>query len=196
MVTDLISEAFLADFHRFVERRGCPETLATDNGSNFVGAHKELRDFLYNFLNSTATQTLPARSPHFGRLWEAAIRSMKLLLFKTVKRHQLFEHIMYYFSKLLYIVAHSSLWTPVQQTVSKYLHLVIFLSAKLSKLFKLNCTWIKNQWFKALESLPKNSCRFLDSLVKIIPVQFTDIEQVASNEIISESRRFGTNQRH
>ncbi len=47
MVTDLISEAFLADFHRFIGRRGCPETLATDNGSNFVGAQKELRNYLY-----------------------------------------------------------------------------------------------------------------------------------------------------
>ncbi len=106
MVTDLTSEAFLAALRRFIGRRGYPETLATDNGSNFVGAQKELRD-LYTFLNSTATRRstnlfctthhikwthTPARSPHFGGLWEAAVKSMKFLLFKTVKPHQLFEH--------------------------------------------------------------------------------------------------------
>jgi len=106
MVTDLTSEAFLAALRRFISRRGCPETLTTDNGSNFVGAQKELKD-LYSFLNSTDTQKstnffctthhikwihTPARSPHFGGLWEAAVKSMKLLLFKTVKPHSLFEH--------------------------------------------------------------------------------------------------------
>ncbi len=44
MVTDLTSEAFLAALCRFIGRRGCPETLAMDNGSNFVGAQKELRE--------------------------------------------------------------------------------------------------------------------------------------------------------
>ncbi len=106
MVTDLTSEAFLAALRRFIGRRGCPETLATDNGSKFVGAQKELRD-LYTFLNSTATRRstnlfctthhikwthTPTRSPHFDGLWEAAVKSMKFLLFKTVKPHQLFEH--------------------------------------------------------------------------------------------------------
>ena len=101
MVLNLTTADFLAALRRFVARRGCPETLATDNGTNFIGAQRKLK-MLYQFLNSSETQLsvdrfcttqnvkwkhTPARSPHFGGLWEAAIHSMKLLLYKVVGSH-------------------------------------------------------------------------------------------------------------
>ncbi len=42
LVTDLTSEAFLAALRRFIGRRGCPETLATDNGSKFCRSSKRI----------------------------------------------------------------------------------------------------------------------------------------------------------
>ncbi len=50
VVRDLSSEGFLAALRCFVARRGCPETLTTDNGANFIGAQRELKD-LYSTLN-------------------------------------------------------------------------------------------------------------------------------------------------
>lgn len=50
MVTDLISEAFLAAFNRFTSRRGCLTEIYSDNGRNFIGARNELIKF-------TKTQT-------------------------------------------------------------------------------------------------------------------------------------------
>ena len=44
MVLDLTTERFLAALRRFVARRGCPVNLATDNGSNFVGAEQDLKE--------------------------------------------------------------------------------------------------------------------------------------------------------
>ncbi len=38
IVRDLSAKGFLAALRCFVTRRGCPETLATDNGTNFIGA--------------------------------------------------------------------------------------------------------------------------------------------------------------
>ena len=46
-VSDLSTESFLAAFHRFASRRGCPSQVVSDNGRNFVGAAKAIaQDFL------------------------------------------------------------------------------------------------------------------------------------------------------
>ena len=51
LVTDLSTEAFFACFRRSISRRGCPKTLRTDNGTNFVGAWRELH-VIYHLLQS------------------------------------------------------------------------------------------------------------------------------------------------
>lgn len=43
LVSDLTTEAFLAALDRFINRRGMVRKLFSDNGTNFVGAFKELR---------------------------------------------------------------------------------------------------------------------------------------------------------
>ena len=91
VVSDLTTEAFLACLRRFVARRGLPMELRSDNGSNFKGAKNDLTD-LYNLLSSSSTTSaisayllsqrvqwhcIPERAPHFGGLWEAAVKSTK-----------------------------------------------------------------------------------------------------------------------
>ena len=51
LVSDLTSEAFIAALRRFIARRGFCVTIYSDNGTNFVGANKELRE-LRNLLQS------------------------------------------------------------------------------------------------------------------------------------------------
>ena len=94
LVMDLSMEAFLAALRRFVTRRGRPALLLTENGTNFMGAKWELDD-IYPLLTTQDTQEVvsqyltdqrivwshsPARSPHFGGIWEAGVKQMKLLL--------------------------------------------------------------------------------------------------------------------
>ena len=55
VVRDLSSDCFLAALHCFVAHRGCPETLTTDNGTNFIGAQRELKDL--------------SMHPRLGMLW-------------------------------------------------------------------------------------------------------------------------------
>lgn len=43
LVSSLTTEAFLESLRRFIARRGQPNTIYTDNGTNFVGAYKELQ---------------------------------------------------------------------------------------------------------------------------------------------------------
>ena len=96
-MADLTSEAFIASLRRFTALYGVPCHIYSDNGSNFVGAHKELsslRDLLLAVLQLCLTKDLqwhfsPSRDPDFGGLWEAAVKAMKALLRKVVGAHVL-----------------------------------------------------------------------------------------------------------
>ena len=92
VVSDQTTSAFQACLRRFISRRNCPSHIYSDNGPNFVGAKNDLNK-LYKFLkqeeNDSAIQhyllehlqvtwhNIPQRAPHFGGLWESAVRSMK-----------------------------------------------------------------------------------------------------------------------
>ncbi len=58
----------------------------------------------------------PARSPHFGGLWEAAIKSMKLLLAKVVGSHNLFIGELYSVTVDIEAVLNSRPLTPLDST--------------------------------------------------------------------------------
>ncbi|XP_058817755.1 uncharacterized protein LOC131681066 [Topomyia yanbarensis] len=77
-VENLSTVAFLATLQRFVSRRGVPEEIYSDNGTNFVGAKNELRE-LYEMFKKQMTeqkifefcqpkQTIPPYAPQFGGL--------------------------------------------------------------------------------------------------------------------------------
>ncbi|XP_011858216.1 PREDICTED: uncharacterized protein LOC105555782 [Vollenhovia emeryi] len=90
-VVSELSDAFLNSFKRFIGRRGRPTDVFSDNGTNFVGANRELEE-LRNLLAKEEHQRkivdatssdgikwhfIPPRAPHFGGLWEAAVKSFK-----------------------------------------------------------------------------------------------------------------------
>ena len=55
LVSDLSSDAFIACLRRFIARRGKPTLLWSDHGTNFVGASRELREFV-EFLEQQKSQ--------------------------------------------------------------------------------------------------------------------------------------------
>lgn len=97
-VSDLTTEKFIAALKRFMGRRGNCQTLHCDNATNFVGANNKLRDLEEAIYNDKAKaniltecqkrnvkfEFIPPRAPHFGGLWEAAVKSAKHLLLKNV----------------------------------------------------------------------------------------------------------------
>ncbi|XP_018375289.1 PREDICTED: uncharacterized protein LOC108769043 [Trachymyrmex cornetzi] len=89
LVSSLSTEDFMSAFRRFCARRGTCSHVYSDNGTNLVGAANELKE-IYEFLKTQesciatrlATQNIkwhfiPPRSPHFGGLWETAVKSVK-----------------------------------------------------------------------------------------------------------------------
>lgn len=102
VVSDYSADAFIATFKRFTARRGHCATLYSDKGTNFVGADAELRSLFHNARSDTLKsirQTLsdegtiwkfnPPGAPHFGGIWEAAVKSTKHHLRRVVGDHSL-----------------------------------------------------------------------------------------------------------
>ncbi|XP_036146048.1 uncharacterized protein LOC118646704 [Monomorium pharaonis] len=91
VVSDLTTDGFIAALRRFVARRGMPEHIHSDNGTNFVGANNKLKE-MYALLNSDTHKEhvakfandhritwhfTPPYAPHFGGLWEASVKLFK-----------------------------------------------------------------------------------------------------------------------
>ncbi|XP_050309035.1 uncharacterized protein LOC126745307 [Anthonomus grandis grandis] len=102
IVSSLSTEAFLMTFKRFISRRGNPTVVFSDNATNFAGARNQLRE-LYEFFridkqydalktfltqNETEWRFIPPRSPHWGGIWESAIKSTKYHLYRIMKNSQ------------------------------------------------------------------------------------------------------------
>ncbi|XP_053690742.1 uncharacterized protein LOC128739288 [Sabethes cyaneus] len=91
LIADLSSSACINAVKRFVARRGRILELHCDYATAFVGADRELRNMRKEFLRQFQTEYwkgycivngitfrhIPARSPHFGGIWEAGIKSFK-----------------------------------------------------------------------------------------------------------------------
>ena len=98
LVKDATSDSLVACLSRFCSRRGLPLTIHSDNGSTMIGAKNELSD-LYSVLQTPETQNCiqsyllnqrvrwdltPVKAPHFGGLWEAAVKAAKYHLKRVV----------------------------------------------------------------------------------------------------------------
>ena len=96
VVSDLTTDGFLAALKRFTARRGKPLNILFC--TNFVGANNELRE-LYALLNSKSHKEccikslsdqgikchfIPPLSPHFGGIWESAVKCFKHHLRRVV----------------------------------------------------------------------------------------------------------------
>lgn len=98
LVSDLSSNTFILTLKRFIARRGNPTEIYSDNATNFIGAKNQLHDFYKFFKNQTNFQNIceflslsetkwtfiPPNSPHWGGLWEAAVKSTKFHIKRVI----------------------------------------------------------------------------------------------------------------
>ncbi|XP_059223054.1 uncharacterized protein LOC131996886 [Stomoxys calcitrans] len=91
LCSDLSSASFRAAFVRFVGRRGLPQKLMSDNGTNFVGAERAFNFQYVHFLKAISKDIvekyathgfqwtfIPPNAPHMGGIWEAGVKSFKM----------------------------------------------------------------------------------------------------------------------
>ena len=97
VVENCETDAFINSLRRFVNRRGCPTKMFSDNGTNFRGASAELKEVI-NGLDKVAIADFatnmkivwdfnPPKAPHMGGCWERMVRSVKEVLFGLMKDH-------------------------------------------------------------------------------------------------------------
>ncbi|XP_058817559.1 uncharacterized protein LOC131680861 [Topomyia yanbarensis] len=86
VVASLTTDSCKKAIRRFVARRGAPQEIFSDQGTNFVGSKREFErevDRINGCLASTFTDTTtqwhlnPPASPHIGGCWERMVRSVK-----------------------------------------------------------------------------------------------------------------------
>ncbi|XP_043191513.1 uncharacterized protein LOC122364821 [Amphibalanus amphitrite] len=89
---DLSTDSFLCALRRFVARRGGVRSLRSDQGTNFIGAEKELKEEVNKLkqhegeIHEAALRLgidwrfHPPHASHFGGVWERQIRTIRKLL--------------------------------------------------------------------------------------------------------------------
>ncbi|XP_059086776.1 uncharacterized protein LOC131883340 [Tigriopus californicus] len=90
VVFDKSTDSFIQALKRFMARRGQVKVMRSDNGTNFVGAERELRGVFHDLKHDEIRGELqtkhiewifnPPYAHHFGGVWEREIRTMRRVL--------------------------------------------------------------------------------------------------------------------
>ncbi|XP_043064461.1 uncharacterized protein LOC122320332 [Drosophila ficusphila] len=99
LIRDLPTVSFLHGLKRFICTRRRPRQIWSDNATNFVGARNEQLELRRLFLSDEHQKAtldfclaelidwrfIPPRSPHFGGLWEAAVKTAKYHFYRAIR---------------------------------------------------------------------------------------------------------------
>lgn len=85
IIYSMNSDSCIMSLRNFIARRGTPRVIISDNGTNFHGSDRELRQALESIESHCAPagiewKFIPPASPHMGGSWERLIRSVKQVL--------------------------------------------------------------------------------------------------------------------
>ena len=100
----LDTESCLAAVTRFIARRGYPSAIISDNGTNFVGAAKELKAFMDEWDRAKVESDLaqkkiiwrfnPPGAPHFGGIWKRLDQSCKNVIIAILDHRSLTDEVL------------------------------------------------------------------------------------------------------
>lgn len=106
VAVSLDTDDFICALRRFTCRRGVPKILTSDNGTNFRGADRELRDCIEAMKHDEIATRLatedqiewkfnPPSGPHFGGVWERLVRSVKTNIRVVIGNKSLRDDVLY-----------------------------------------------------------------------------------------------------
>ena len=95
VIHSMDTSSFINALQRFVCRRGQPKEITSDNGTNFVGAEREIRQSMkdwnqtkiHDYLHQRGIQWKfnPPAASHMGGIWERSIRTVRKVLCFVMK---------------------------------------------------------------------------------------------------------------
>ena len=123
IVTSMDTSSCAMGIERFVSRRGTPAMIWSDNGTNFIGAEKELRESIekWNVVNIAAElahkdikwRFNPPSEPHQCGIWERLVRSFKRVLYTILGTRGLTDEVLHTTFCLVENALNSLSLTPV-----------------------------------------------------------------------------------
>ena len=147
---DMTTDSFLMTLRRFIARRGEPDIIWCDNGSNFVGVGKELKQALQNVkrdfiakelvLRNIEWKFIPPISPRMGGAWEIMVKLTKRALKTVTNDRPMYEEVL----RTFLVEVESTLNSrPLTSISDDYNDLQVltpnhFLTGKLTKYFSSN----------------------------------------------------------
>ncbi|XP_028516714.1 uncharacterized protein LOC110245225 [Exaiptasia diaphana] len=103
LASSLETDCFINLLRRFINRRGPPKYIYSDNGTNFVGAEKELKTAIQNWNQAQIDKQLlqkgtqwvfqPPKASHASGVWERLIRSTRKALKAILKESLVDEEV-------------------------------------------------------------------------------------------------------
>ena len=104
VVNSMDTSSCVMGIERFIARRGTPQVLWSDNGTNFTGAEKEL-SACFKALNQRAIASKmsqkgikwhfnPPSSPHHCGSWERMVRSVKRTFYAVLGNRRLTDEVL------------------------------------------------------------------------------------------------------
>ncbi|CAK1547419.1 unnamed protein product [Leptosia nina] len=105
LVPTLSTDSMIMALRRFAARRGAPRVLYSDNGTNFIGANRELKEAWEALAkDNLATEAeklgvhwkfIPPGAPNMGGAWERMVRSIKVALEATLRERRPREEVLH-----------------------------------------------------------------------------------------------------
>ena len=124
----LDTSSFLMAFRRFTGRRGKPKAVYSDNGTNFIGADRELKSALKEWNQSVIHHSLlqqhidwhfnPPGASHQGGVWERVIRTVRKVLYAITKGRMLNDETLHTFLVEVERIVNNRPITPLSDDIS------------------------------------------------------------------------------
>lgn len=93
------THSFINSFRRFAARRGLPELVRSDNGTNFAAGNRELREAIEEWNGQQINEFMiqrnikwvfnPPSASHQGGVWERCVRSIRRILSSLTQEQKL-----------------------------------------------------------------------------------------------------------
>ena len=125
IVPKLDTDCCLNAIMRFIARRGKPVKMISDNGTNFVGAEKELAEYIAAWNRVRIEEHLiqqgirwkfnPPAALHFGGVWESLVRSCKKAMYAVLGNRSVTEDVL---STTMCLVEQTLNARPLTQAIS------------------------------------------------------------------------------
>ena len=119
----LDTASFLMSLDRFISRRGVPELIRSDNGTNFVAGERELKATLASWNHERIAAALTPRhitwifnvpqACHAGGVWERQIRTVRRILAGLVTAQRLTDEALQTFLTIAEGIINNRPLTPV-----------------------------------------------------------------------------------